>query len=280
MKGTTGGGTPGRYLVEKIRCTKCGTVQPVGIQCAGCSQTFADYVCRRCCLWGSMEAYHCTKCGICRVGKKEDYWHCDTCEACYSVSSAGEHKCVERALDSDCPVCMEHLFTSAVPLCVGPNCGHAMHPDCLKSYLSSGKYSCPVCFKSLVDLSTIDHAQGFVAWVTMAVRGAPVVLPPACRTSAAVRPMRGVAAAVASLAHVAWLCNGVTGGARRARQARTPRGALVAVAVLAGVGSLVNASRMLAARFEASPSPLSASACIAALLVVSWLWHRARPLRE
>ena len=46
------------------------------------------------------------------AGNRADYWHCGKCGSCYTVASRATHKCVDRALHSDCPVCMEYLFTS------------------------------------------------------------------------------------------------------------------------------------------------------------------------
>ena len=50
----------------------------------------------------------------------ERHFHCETCQACYTLDSKASHKCVERALESDCPVCMQYLFTSSEALFVGP----------------------------------------------------------------------------------------------------------------------------------------------------------------
>ena len=116
--------------------------------------------------------FHCEDCGICRVGLPEDFWHCETCGACYTVASRSTHVCVERALQSDCPVtppglatfllsgqdfvavqvCMEYLFTSRDGCFVGPRCGHAMHPSCFEQMVAAGNYNCPVCEAPLVDL--------------------------------------------------------------------------------------------------------------------------------
>ncbi len=37
--------------------------------------------------------YHCDKCGICRVGGKENFKHCDTCGMCIDVEFFDTHKC-------------------------------------------------------------------------------------------------------------------------------------------------------------------------------------------
>ena len=50
------------------------------------------------------------RCGICRVGGADQYFHCDKCGCCYSVELRDNHKCVERSMHSNCPVCFEYLF--------------------------------------------------------------------------------------------------------------------------------------------------------------------------
>mmetsp|Transcript_8891 Transcript_8891/g.29726 ORF Transcript_8891/g.29726 Transcript_8891/m.29726 type:complete len:147 (-) Transcript_8891:463-903(-) len=105
--------------------------------------------------------YHCNGCGICRVGQGIgiSHFHCDTCKACYTLESRQGHKCVERALDSDCPVCMQYLFTSAKPLFVGPQCGHALHQTCFKELLQAGTFKCPTCSKPMFEEKVIKKIQ-------------------------------------------------------------------------------------------------------------------------
>ena len=106
-QGTTEG-RAGRYLVDTLRCKVCALEQPVAPTCAGCATSFAEYYCEPCRLFAKPSVpggiFHCEDCGICRVGLPEDFWHCETCGACYTVASRSTHVCVERALQSDCPV--------------------------------------------------------------------------------------------------------------------------------------------------------------------------------
>mmetsp|Transcript_19971 Transcript_19971/g.25495 ORF Transcript_19971/g.25495 Transcript_19971/m.25495 type:complete len:144 (+) Transcript_19971:45-476(+) len=62
-----------------------------------------------------------------------------------------EHKCIERSLESDCPVCSEFMFTSIKPVCFLP-CGHTMHVECYDDYTGTN-YVCPICSKSLANMS-------------------------------------------------------------------------------------------------------------------------------
>ncbi|CAK4725319.1 hypothetical protein LEN26_018031 [Aphanomyces euteiches] len=145
-----------RYATEKISCMQCHTVQPVGKKCANdaCGIEFARYFCDVCKFYDDDETkdiYHCDKCRICRIGKGlgVDYFHCDKCNACMSITLK-KHKCVERSLESDCPICHVYMFTSTTPVMFLP-CGHCMHVACYEDYTQTN-YICPLCSKSLGDM--------------------------------------------------------------------------------------------------------------------------------
>ena len=100
-----------------MACMLCGLVGDCAKECTGCKATMGDYYCDDCHLWEDRqdkEIYHCDKCGICRVGKglDEDYFHCDTCDVCLSIALKGDHKCIERTLHANCPICGDYLFES------------------------------------------------------------------------------------------------------------------------------------------------------------------------
>lgn len=42
-----------------------------------------------------------------------------------------EHKCLEKALETNCPICCEFLFTSSATVRPLP-CGHYMHSACFQ----------------------------------------------------------------------------------------------------------------------------------------------------
>lgn len=145
-----------RYGTEKISCMNCHTVQGLTEQCVNqqCNMKFAKYFCKTCRFYDNDEhkdIYHCDKCKICRIGKGLgiDYFHCDKCNACMSVTLQ-EHKCVERSLESDCPICNVYMFTSTTPVMFLP-CGHCMHVSCYEEYTLTN-YICPLCSKSLGDM--------------------------------------------------------------------------------------------------------------------------------
>mmetsp|Transcript_25273 Transcript_25273/g.49446 ORF Transcript_25273/g.49446 Transcript_25273/m.49446 type:complete len:150 (-) Transcript_25273:199-648(-) len=63
----------------------------------------------------------------------------------------GEHKCFRGSMDADCPVCGEYMFTSTRPVRF-MQCGHCIHSQCYEQY-SRHHYTCPLCRKSLADMS-------------------------------------------------------------------------------------------------------------------------------
>jgi RING finger/CHY zinc finger protein 1 len=56
--------------------------------------------------------FHCDKCGICRVGGKENTFHCDPCGSCMPNHLMNNHECKKDRFQDDCAVCMEKLFNS------------------------------------------------------------------------------------------------------------------------------------------------------------------------
>ncbi|KAH7488540.1 hypothetical protein PRIC1_007346 [Phytophthora ramorum] len=145
-----------RYATESVSCMKCDTAQPIGKTCINddCKCEFGRYYCEVCKFIdddNSKDIYHCDKCKICRIGKglDIDYFHCDRCNACMSISLK-KHKCVERSLESDCPICHAYMFTSTTPVMFLP-CGHCMHVSCYEEYTLTN-YICPLCSKSLGDM--------------------------------------------------------------------------------------------------------------------------------
>jgi hypothetical protein len=108
-----------RNLTTTMMCMYCQTVQPAGRTCinSSCKKDLAKYYCSDCKLWDDEQRkniYHCHDCGICRIGKGlgQDYFHCKKCNVCMAISLQGKHKCIERNLESDCPICGEYMFTS------------------------------------------------------------------------------------------------------------------------------------------------------------------------
>ena len=108
-----------RNLINTMMCMYCWQTQPAARQCINtkCGKILGSYFCNVCKLWDSDERkniYHCEECGICRIGigLGKDYFHCKTCNVCMAMSLYGRHKCIERNLECDCPICGEYMFTS------------------------------------------------------------------------------------------------------------------------------------------------------------------------
>ncbi|KAI8907637.1 zinc-ribbon-domain-containing protein [Powellomyces hirtus] len=147
-----------RNLITTMMCMYCATVQPAGQDCINeaCGRRVAKYYCKECKLWDSdprKNIYHCHDCGICRIGKGLgiDYFHCKKCNVCMAISLKGRHKCIERNLESDCPICGEYMFTSTTTVIFMP-CGHCIHYKCHQEYIQTS-YQCPTCLKSLADMT-------------------------------------------------------------------------------------------------------------------------------
>jgi hypothetical protein len=146
-----------RTKTRNMLCMVCGTVQDVGENCTSCKARVAHYHCADCNLWDNNKhksIFHCKDCGICRVGKGLgiDYFHCSKCNICMSITLQGNHKCIERSLECDCPICGEFMFTSTSLVMFMP-CGHGIHYKCHHDYAQTA-YQCPTCFKSLWDMSS------------------------------------------------------------------------------------------------------------------------------
>lgn len=149
-----------RYAVAEICCMRCGELQPPARTCRNphCRHVFSAYYCDICRLYDDdvgKAIYHCPYCNVCRLGKGLgiDFRHCMTCNACVSLAVPPErHKCIEQALQRDCPVCSEPLFTSTTHYKV-LSCGHSMHRQCYNAYRQTA-YTCPICKKSMEDMSS------------------------------------------------------------------------------------------------------------------------------
>lgn len=120
------------------------------------------------------DQYHCDGCGICRIGGRNNFFHCEVCNMClplqlktdgHRVSSAIHMcvkllmnfsfnffqlffthfihefviqirtQCVENVSRSNCPVCLGDIHTSRYP-CHIPDCGHLLHKTCFDQLVS------------------------------------------------------------------------------------------------------------------------------------------------
>ncbi|XP_032488334.1 RING finger and CHY zinc finger domain-containing protein 1 isoform X4 [Phocoena sinus] len=126
--------------------------------CEECSTLFGEYYCSMCHLFDKdKKQYHCENCGICRIGPKEDFFHCLKCNLCLTVNLQGKHKCIENVSRQNCPICLEDIHTSRIVARVLP-CGHLLHRG----------YRCPLCMRSALDMSSYwRHLDDEVAQTPM-----------------------------------------------------------------------------------------------------------------
>ncbi|CCH45774.1 putative RING finger protein [Wickerhamomyces ciferrii] len=144
-----------RENTRHIMCLKCFAVQEPSEFCEDCDIQFASYYCSKCKLYDNddfKDIYHCDDCGICRLGLGlgQDFFHCKGCNACLSIELQDDHRCIERATQSDCPICGEYMFTSVKPV-VFMSCGHAIHQSCYEDH-SKHSYKCPTCQKTVLNM--------------------------------------------------------------------------------------------------------------------------------
>lgn len=149
-----------RYSVSEVLCMVCNALQPasqgcVNNDCQSFGRPFAKYFCGICNLYDDScrPVFHCPYCNACRRGHGlgEDYRHCMRCNACVSLSDK-VHQCIPQKLQGNCPICRESLFQSTEQL-RGLKCGHVMHLSCFTDYRRSQAYTCPLCKKSVEDMS-------------------------------------------------------------------------------------------------------------------------------
>ncbi|XP_057750044.1 zinc finger protein BRUTUS-like [Arachis stenosperma] len=145
-----------RKATSEMMCMRCLNIQPIGPKCMtpSCNElSMAKYYCNICKFFDDeRNVYHCPFCNICRVGRGLgiDYFHCMKCNCCLGIRSQS-HKCLEKGLEMNCPICCDDLFTSSAPVRALP-CGHYMHSACFQAYTCS-HYTCPICSKSLGDMA-------------------------------------------------------------------------------------------------------------------------------
>ncbi|KAH7573621.1 hypothetical protein JRO89_XS03G0181600 [Xanthoceras sorbifolium] len=72
--------------------------------------------------------------------------------SCYSINLRDNHQCVENSMRHHCPICYEYLFDSLKDTTV-MKCGHTMHCECYHEMIKRDKYCCPICSKSVIDMS-------------------------------------------------------------------------------------------------------------------------------
>lgn len=145
-----------RHDVKQVICAVCNTEQEVAPVCSNCGVKFGEYFCSICKFFdddNTKEQFHCHDCGICRVGGRENFFHCPKCGSCYSMDLRNNHLCVENSMKNHCPICYEFLFDSVKGTTI-MKCGHTMHMECFSEMISQSQYRCPICSKSVQNMSS------------------------------------------------------------------------------------------------------------------------------
>ncbi|XP_037894532.1 RING finger and CHY zinc finger domain-containing protein 1 isoform X1 [Glossina fuscipes] len=146
-----------RKTLTELICAECNARQKVQERCQNCGTLFGKYTCLICNLFDDLDKqqYHCAECGICRIGGRENFFHCKVCNMCLPMQMKTQgHRCIENISRSHCPVCLGDIHTSRIP-CHIPYCGHLLHGTCFDQLLEFGHYTCPVCQMSLIDMTTL-----------------------------------------------------------------------------------------------------------------------------
>lgn len=139
--------------VKTITCIKCKTQQTPSNMCINCSVKFAKNYCEKCNIWTDKQITHCDKCNICRLGT--NLFHCDTCNICFENDDNLPHKCTNIDFATlTCSVCTEKIFNTTEKIHVLA-CTHAIHDKCLIGLLNNDNYKCPLCKKSMIDMTLL-----------------------------------------------------------------------------------------------------------------------------
>lgn len=80
-----------RSRLSVVICDICQGSQTIhaGNTCLQCGARFAAYFCSECGIANddtpAQGYFHCDECGICRVGRDDDYFHCSCCDCCLKL---------------------------------------------------------------------------------------------------------------------------------------------------------------------------------------------------
>ncbi|KAK3039012.1 hypothetical protein RJ639_027497 [Escallonia herrerae] len=159
-----------RHDMKQVICSVCDTEQPVARVCTNCGVSMGEYFCEVCKFYDDdldKGQFHCDDCGICsytnRYSSEMSYSGLAVVRtfstarsvhtgSCYSMSLQNNHLCIENSMRHHCPICYEYLFDSLKDTTV-MKCGHTMHCECFFEMVKRDKYCCPICSRSVIDMS-------------------------------------------------------------------------------------------------------------------------------
>ena len=165
-----------RSETKFMQCRSCYTFQKISNSCQNPEcyhfNKKHNYFCDKCNLWFNdidykllfidsllinnidftKKCYHCKDCGICRIGKIDDFKHCHNCNLCIDKRYFDSHPCKVNIKEFDCPICLKSLWDSQDQPHI-LKCGHNIHKKCFMDYISQNNYKCPTCKMSMFDMS-------------------------------------------------------------------------------------------------------------------------------
>ena len=169
--------TTNRHDIDYMKCDYCQSFQKVNSSCQNpeCYKfnVKQDYFCKSCNLWSDnksvnkvivnsilvpdidtrVDIYHCSDCGICRLGKQEDYQHCNKCNLCLKKKMFENHACKINIKEHNCPICLKDIWSAVNDSPHLLKCGHSVHSSCFFQSFESQHFFCPLCKKSMTDLT-------------------------------------------------------------------------------------------------------------------------------
>ncbi|TYJ21758.1 hypothetical protein E1A91_A08G084100v1 [Gossypium mustelinum] len=140
-----------RQDVKQVICSICNTQQEVAQVCSHCGVNMGEYFCDICKFYDddiTKGQFHCNDRGICRVGGRDKFFHCEKCGSCYMVDLRDNHFCVENSMKSYCPICFEYLFDSVKSTHI-MKCGHTMHMECFSQMAKQNLLMLLECLRSI-----------------------------------------------------------------------------------------------------------------------------------
>ncbi|PWA91599.1 UDP-xylose synthase 4 [Artemisia annua] len=137
-----------RYDVTQVICSVCDSEQPVARQCTNCGVNMGEYYCEICKFFDD-DLLHCRP-----PRSSSTVTIVVSAGSCYALSLRNNHSCVENSMRHHCPICYEYLFDSLKDTTV-MKCGHTMHSECCNEMLKRSSFSCPICSKSVMDMSRV-----------------------------------------------------------------------------------------------------------------------------
>ncbi|KAJ7980219.1 RING finger and CHY zinc finger domain-containing protein 1 [Quillaja saponaria] len=156
-----------RQDVKQFVCLVCDTEQPAAQVCKNCGVRMGEYFCDICMFYDDdteKHQFHCDDCGICRIGGRENFFHCKKCvndiswrETRIGWGLAIHMVCVitiylwRTPWDTTAPFVLS-TFQLAERHYSNEMC-HTMHYECYDEMIKPDKYCCPICSKSVINMS-------------------------------------------------------------------------------------------------------------------------------